>query len=427
MKRHLFTILLILTSASFTMAAETTFSPRLTVKGEYTDNFYRSSENEEDEYITTVAPGATLALQGATAGLTLSYDPTYVSYSETEEDAKWRHYGVLTGNWDASRQTHLGLKTSVTISEDPADDDESSTISRGRNRYARYTGDAGISHRFGREDIVGGGYRVSLLENEEDYVEDSQEHKPYFDLTKWFGDSRYGLRTHMDYTLGTFNMADERYEQTDGFNSFYGYLRMMRKMSRQFDIFVQYAHTVTEYDGDTENYSVYNPSIGFTYDVEKQTTINMALGYLIRDREQSDDDSEMSFTGDVKTSWQFTRGTINLAAVSGYRQESFSAENLGFSYFGGADAGLNYDFTRRFGGDLNGRYRYDRYLDSDPEITDNTVDLSAGLSYQVLQWTSLRLEFRHRTVSSSLEEREYDENRVWLSVTFQPENPLRLN
>lgn len=426
MKRHIIIILLILTSASFTMAAETTFSPRLTVKGEYTDNFYRSSENEEDEYITTVSPGATLALQGATAGLTLSYDPTYVSYRETEEDANWRHYGVLTGNWDASRLTHLGLTTSVTISEDPADEDVALTVSRGRNRYTRYTGDASISHQFGREDTVGGGYHVAILENEEDYEEDSQEHKPYFDLTKWFGESRYGIKTHMDYTLGTFNVADENFEQTDDFNSFYGYLRVMRRMSRQLNMFVQYAHTVTEYDGETENYSVYNPSMGFTYNVEKQTTINMALGYFIRDREESDDDNEVSLTGDVVTTWQFTRGSIELSAASGYRQESFAAENLGFSYYGGANCRLAYSFTRQLSGNLSGQYRYDRYLDTDPEITDNTVNLGTGLSYKVFQWMSLQLEYRYRTVSSTEEVREYSENRVWLSVTFEPENPFRL-
>lgn len=426
MKKQFFTILIALVPALSAMAAETTFSPRLTVKGEYTDNLYRTPENKEDEYITTVAPGATLAYRGATAGLTLSYDPTYVTYNEIEEDPEWRHYGALNGYWDAGRQTHMNLRTTVTISEDPADDEDALTISQGRNRYSRYTGDARISHQFGREDTIGGGYRISILENKVDYIEDSQEHKPYVDFTKWFGESRYGIRTHLDYTMGTFNMPDENYEQTDDFDSFYGYLRFMRRISRQFDVFVQYAHTVTEYDGDTENYAVYDPSVGFTYKVEKQTTINMAVGYLTRDREESDDDSELSFTGDLTTAWQFTRGQIDLAATSGYRQESFSAENLGFSYYGGADATLGYNFTRRLGGNLNARYRYNRYLDTDPEIVDNSINLGASLSYKVLQWMSLQLGYRYRTVSSTEEEREYDENRVWLSVTFAPANPFRL-
>lgn len=426
MKRYFLIILISLMSASTAMAVEVTFTPRLTLREEFTDNFYRSPEDKEDEYITTVAPGATLGFRGTTGELNLSYDPTYVTYAETDEESDWRHYGSLDGVWSLSRRTQMNLAGTIVVSEDPADDEETLAITQGRNRYARYTGDMGLTYQFGREDTAGIGFFYSVLENEEDLIEDSQLSRPYVDLTKWFGESRYGITTHFDYSMAEFDLDGDA-EPSDDFTSLYGYLRLMRRMNRNLDLFVQYAHTTTDYDGMTEDYSVYNPSIGFTYQIEEQTTVTMALGYFIRDREESEDDSGVSLTGDLASTWSFPRGTIELTADAGYRQESFDDENLGFSYYAGGDGRLNYGFTRNFEGDLFGGYHYERFLDTDPEITDNTATAGAGISYQALSWMSLRLEYRYQTVSSTEDAREYDENRAWFSITFTPESPFRLN
>jgi hypothetical protein len=421
MKRHLILIFVaMLMLASSAMAVEVTFSPRLTLRGEYTDNFYRTADDKQDEYISSVAPGATLGFRGATGELTLSYDPTYVTYAETDQEADWRHFGALNGYWAFSRQTRLDFTNSLTVSEDPADDPSSVIITQGRNRYTRYTGDAHITHQFGRQSSAGIGYYFSSLDNEQDYVEDSQERRPYLDLTAWFGESRYGMQTHIDYTVGDF-------ETSDDFTSVYGYLRLMRRISRNLDLYIQYAHTVTDYDGLTEDYSVYSPSVGFHYLVTEQTTIDLALGYFVQDFKDSEDNSGAILTGDLTTSWSFPRGTFALTGSSGYRADSFTTDSLGFYYYAGLTGRLDYGFTQHFRGDLFGGYRYAQYFDTDPEVKDNSVNAGVGLSYQALSWMAFRLEYRYETVDSTDDTRELTENSVFLSVTFEPANPYRLN
>jgi opacity protein-like surface antigen len=426
MRKPLIVALVYFAMVSYAMAVETTFSPRLTMRGEYTDNVDRTHDDPQDDFITTVSPGATLGLRGNTAEMTLSYDPAYVMYRDNDQDDGWRHFGTLNGFWSLSRRTRLNIANALTISEDPADDVADSTLARGRNRYTRYSGTLGITQQFGREDSFGGGYTYSSLTNEEEYVEDSQEHGPYADFMWWFIENLYGLQLHTDYTIADFKRRDG-IETSDDFTSWYGQLRLRRRFTRNFDMFLEYGHTVTNYDGMTEDYTVYNPAVGLNYVAGEETNISMALGYFIRDREKGADDSGTIVSGDLTTAWSYPRGAVSLTATSGCRTDTFDTENLGFNYYASVGVRADYGFTRNFRGDVFGDYRYDKYFDVDPEREDNTYGTGCGLSYQVLAWMSLRLEYRYSTVSSNVEEEEYDENRVFMSVTLAPVSPYRLN
>lgn len=426
MKMPLIFTLVLFWLVSYAIAAETTFSPRLTIRGEYTDNLDLSHTNPQDDFITIVSPGMTLGLRGNTAEVTLSYDPAYVMYRDNDQYNDWRHYGTLNGFWNLSRRTRMSFENALTISEDPEDDESDSTLSRGRNRSTWYSGTLGLTNQFGREDSFGLGYTYASLTNEKKYIEDSQVHRPYVDFTWWFIENRYGLQLHTDYTMADFNRRDG-IDGSDDFTSWYGQMRLRRRFTRNFDMFLEYGHTVTDYDGMTVDYTVYNPALGFNYVAGEETNISMAIGCFIRDREKGTDDNGTIVSGDLTTAWSYPRGAVNLTATSGYRTDTFDTENLGFNYYAGVGVRADYGFSRLFRGDVFGDYRYDKYFDVDPEREDNTYGAGCGLSYQVLAWMSLRVEYRYRTVSSTVEEEEYDENRVSMSVTLAPVSPYRRN
>ncbi|MFZ1986474.1 MAG: outer membrane beta-barrel protein, partial [Desulfatitalea sp.] len=330
--------------------------------------------------------------------------------------------------WQMARQTRFAVTDAFTISDDPADDIENSINIRGRNRYARNTAHAEIAHQFGREDSFELGYDHSILKNKLDTIEDSQRHNPYTDFLWWFVENEYGFQAHVDYARGLFEFSDD-------FDSWYGDFRLRKRFTRHFDMFLQYAQMMTAYDHDpdavdaavVEDYTVYNPALGFNYVAGENTNISVAVGYAIRDREFSEDDEGPIVTSDLTTAWIFRRGSITLNANSGYTQDTFSTENRGFNVYGGAGAIAEYGFTSRLRGDVAADYRYIRYIDEDPVTDDHFVSAGPGISYQALAWMRFRLEYAYRTLFSDDPEDEYRENRAMLSVILEPSSPWRWN
>jgi hypothetical protein len=436
MKKALF-ILLVLFVYSVPVSAEITFSPRARVSEEYTDNLNLTAEDEEEDFITTTSVGASLGFRGVTSGLTLAYDPEYASYKDNTDLNAWRHFASMEAYWQMSRVTRLNLNDRFTVSDDPADDIENSIEARERNRYTRNTAHVDITHQFGREDSVALGYEHTLLENELETEEDSESHDPYMDFLWWFVENAYGFQAHADYTRGIF-------EDSDDFDSWYGDFRLRKRFTRHFDMFLQYAHMVTNYDHEPDaidreevsDYVVYNPGVGFNYIAGENTEISVAVGYAIREREdlqtdegpvELEDDDGPTVISDLRTAWIYPRSLIELTASSGYTQDTFSTDNRGFNVFGAAGARGEYGFTNRFRGDLIADYRYVRYIDEDPEGEDHFVSAGPGLSYQALPWMRFRLEYTYRTLFSNEPEDEYAENRAMLSLILEPATPYRWN
>lgn len=428
MKKTLFVLSMMVMSLSQAMAMEVTFSPRAMISEEYTDNVDLTPDDEQEDFITTTGVGATLGFRGATAGLTLAYNPEYASYKNNSDLNTWRHYASMDANWQFARNTRLGLSDSFVISDDPADELETTTERRGRNKYLNNSIHGYIAHQFGREDSAELGYDYTWLDNELEEIEDSQSESPYGDLTWWFVENQYGFQAHVDYTRSIF-------DRSDNFQSWFGDFRLRKRFTRHFDMFVQYAHMTTEYDKDpfaedideVEDYTIYNPGVGFNYVAGENTNISIAVGYAIRDREFSDDDEGPTIISEISTVIPYRRGAITLDASSGYTQDTFSTENRGFNVYAGAGALAEYGFTSRFRGDVTARYHFIRYLDADPTVDDHLVAAGPGVSYQALPWMRFRLDYTYRTLFSDEPENEYTENRAMVSMILEPSSPYRWN
>lgn len=431
-------IVLLVLCASYSMvSAEITFSPRARVTEEYTDNLFLSADNEEDDFITTTSVGASLGFRGATSGLTLTYDPEYAFYKEFDDLNAWRHFATLDSYWQMTRQTRIGLTDRFTISDDPADDIESTIDTRGRNRYTRNIAHAEIAHQFGREDSIELGYDYTTLDNDLETEEDSLHHDPYMDFVWWFLENDYAIQLHGDYTRAEF-------DESDDFDSWRGEIRLRKRFTRRFDMFLFYTQMITNYDHEPDaidraevaDYVVYNPGAGFNYVAGENTDISIAVGYAVRKRDDlqtdegpvaQEDDEGPTVTSDLRTAWIYPRGLIELTASSGYTQDTFSADNRGFNVYGGLTGRGEYGFTNRLRGDLSAEYRYVRYIDDDPETEDHYVSGGPGLGYQALPWMRFRLEYEYRTVFSDAPEDEYTENRAMLSMILEPATPWRWN
>ncbi len=64
-------------STSMSFGYRATFTPRISVSEGYTDNFFLTEDNKEDEYITGITPGFDAHVLGKNIGADLSYDWLY--------------------------------------------------------------------------------------------------------------------------------------------------------------------------------------------------------------------------------------------------------------------------------------------------------------------------------------------------------------
>jgi len=415
-------------TTSITFGYQATFIPRISVNEEYTDNVFLTERNKEHDYITTISPGFTAQILGKNSGAEISYDAGYSMYDEYDEYDSWRHDARFSGWVQMAKNTRLEVNDSFLYTEDPLRDPDiarlraeepealiDSTIRRSRQTY--YTNTAGINliHQFGRADSFNIGFIHSFLKNDDPDYEDNERYNPYAGLTFWFA-PEWGLTMNGAYTKGDF-------DESDDVDMWYGSTRLIKRFSRQLDGFVQYAHTLVEYDGNSEDFQIYNPSAGFIYTLSSDTSFSFEMGYAVLDGEDSDSESAMSAIGTLSKT--FKRGSINLFGSSGYEGSYFGAEELGITKFYAFGGSATYQLTRHLSGNIFGSYRNSEYVETTDDREDEITTAGLGLTLQALEWMSLGLDYEYRSVDSDRDTEEYDENRIIFRITLSPPHPFR--
>ena len=437
-------ILIVALIATFPTAAladkvQFQFTPRTSVKGEYTDNVFLSSDNERDEYIVTVSAGFTAGLVGKTSGIEVSYDPAYEFYEDFDENDGWTHDAQLFVYNDFSQRTRFELTNRFLLLRDPLGEDEllrdeevvieGDTTSRtNREKYYSNTTDARITHQFGVDDEFSVRFLYSFLRNNDDETEDNDRYEPSVSYNYWFG-PKFGIETQAIYTKGEFDQdAGFTGTPTDDFDNFLGSIEMIMKTSRHFSIFVRYEQIYRDYDGDNDDdYLTYSPSAGLLYLVEEGLSLRLGLGYYYQDLDNNDDNEAFYLNSEIDKRWDYRRGFINLNGSSGLDQNNFGAENLGLERFAQVSGEAQYDFLRNLSGNISGSVRYSDVVNSEESdgIKEELITQGgAGLSYLPFRWMTWDLNYTYSKYAAD-GDKNYDENRVALTLTLQPDQPWK--
>ena len=393
-------------AVSSAIGYQATFTPTISVGEGYTDNLFLSDSDKEHDYITTISPEFSFNIAGKNNGADISYAPTYSIYDEFSENDTWRHSVLLSGWADVSKNNRIEIRDSFLRTEDPVSEADiatlrieeptaliDSTIRRSRQTY--YTNSASIrfTHQFGESDVVYLEYLNRILENDDPDSEDSTRHNPSIGLTYWFL-PRFGLDTDISYTKGDFDTNDD-------FDQWSGNVRLIRRLTRQFETFIQYDHTSLDYDEDSDDYQTYNPSIGFNYSPAQDLSLLFDIGYYINDTEGRDNDDGL--TANIGLSKTFRRGSLRLTGSSGHEQTSFGAENLGSTEFYETGASATCELTRHISGNIFGSYRKNEYGAVVNELEDKITRCGLGFVIQPLAWMSIGLNYTYRNLDSTIE------------------------
>ncbi|MDZ7761103.1 MAG: outer membrane beta-barrel protein [Desulfovermiculus sp.] len=412
----------------------TTLHPSVSVSQEYTDNVDQVDDDlKESEWITVISPSLALDVVGKTKGFNLSYTPGFTFYADRDENDTVRQSASLNAWAQPAKHLDLRWNNAFTRTEEPYEveplpldledlprlEPEDFTFRRDRAPRSSYTSRINLGYQFGPKDKANLGYRFRSVWDESPTAEDSIEHSPFLNISYWLS-PQWGTEYSAEYTRGEFS-GDTDTDDTDSFDEYTASVRLIRKFSKFVDGYMQYKHTIFNNHGESEDYQIFDPSVGMSWRFAQDGNLSLSLGYYIKDNEDSDTDSDVSISADISKGFDISRRTsFRITGGSGYEQSYFGAENLGFTVFFQGRGRLTHQFTKRLGSDLSASYRRNEFLDQTPEREDNIYDFQVGLSWQVLRRISLRLSNTYRIVDSNLERDEYKENRIVLSITYTP-------
>jgi hypothetical protein len=386
--------------------------PRLLVREEFTDNLFLEADDEESDFITTVAPGVLLSYDARLLDLELDYSLHFLQYLHHDEEdetslsdtQRIRFSGVFLPEHDFS-VTVLDEYQRVTIdSRRQVVDDNPFVNKSNRNRLAlnpEYR-----CRRFATFVPVVG-YRYERLDYDKPEGDDSERHDFYADL-------EMKLNPKMTATLG------------------YGYSIYQAQENA---------------DDEDEDYKRQDLTGRLDYRISPAVTLHAGVGSAWIDyRERSD---EQALTWDVALAWEpetrWQAGlsykedfvvSVNEGLTKSRRAEAFirHLERLPWELTlyaekqdyrtedredrsAGANAKLSFPFTDRLVLDLTGEGSFWRFLPEDEDVFRYGAGLV--LSYQ-MKFGLLSAGYRYRESSSDVDENDYQSNLAYvqLSLTF---------
>ena len=425
----LFTLVIFCFSAATAFSFQTTISPRLRVSEKYDDNIFLTRVDKEADYITAVSLGFTSELLTKKSEFSLSYDPQYNTYAKRPELNSWNHLATLNAKSRIAKHIEFGLSDIFRYTDDPnfyveTFEDEFKgiitrdfTIRKTRQIYYSNTARADLSFQLSDSDTFGLQYLYSFLENQDPELEDNRRHEASMAYNHRFS-PLYNLEMDVSYTRGEFETAED-------FEEWGGTFRLTKSFTKHLDGFLAYEHTLIGFDGDGVDYQVYNPSIGFSYEIMKQTSLSLSGGYFYQDRDGGG--GESGPTGDAEIEQTFEKGSISFFGSGGADESYFGSENLGFGTYYEVGGRFSWALTQTLSVNAEAAYRKNEYPEFEEIRRDDINRASIGFSYAPwrIKWLFIDLSYTYNNVDSNDNENDYANNQVLLVITLTPEQPFK--
>jgi hypothetical protein len=403
-----------------------TLTPTITVTEEFTDNVNASSDNPQSDFITSVSPGLAWSAKHPRRELSFSYNPSFAYYAETGTDFTIRQSAAMTALNHFDKHTIAEFSDTFSRTDDPfvsreivfeRTDDPAQPIdtTHRQNREPFYTNSAltTFRHGFGRDDSFFIRYLNSFLKNEDPTEEDSMQNAPSVGVTYWLTPN-YGIETSAQYTRGDFSLG------TSSFDQYQLNTRFIRRFTPNFDIFLSGIQSKMVFQGNEENFQVFDATVGVDYHLSRSTFFSLSTGYFFRVPDETSSQGGYVLRADMAR--EFSRGSVRISGGTGYRETFFGAENLGFTeFYEGTLAGA-YSLTRHLSALGQAGYTHNSYKDTAGR-EDDILTFEAGLTYLIRPWLTSSLRFTHHELESTQAGDSFDENRVSLSLTFVPKTP----
>ena len=401
----------------------------------YDSNVNLTPTNKLNDYITNVALGlrfstlprsettgefqlpssATIKeiIKQANYGIYLDVLPGYAYYAKQTQ----QNYFSLNGNLDTwytwDRKLTFRVRDYVIRSEEPLEQNlsagalpgqiylnQTGTI-LGRPIYIRNVAQTSLEYRFGSEDLVSVNYLNNIYRNQSTLFEQSTENYINPVLNYWFN-IRHGVSLEYALDLGHFqhhpdmtgNLAIGRY--TYRFNpstSIFGEYAFQSRIFEKPPVGV--AVTFDDYD-------IHQPMIGFEHKFSRTLTLRAKVGYFWEIVQGASNQTGPAY--DVVITQHTQRTIYTLGAQGGYTEDYYTARNLGFAKYNQVVGMINHQLMEKLAVTVSARYQRPKYLSGQ---VDNLWGVTTGVSYRILRWLTVGLDFSYAEDHSNIQTNNY--------------------
>lgn len=399
----LFTLTIFCLILSSPVWAEFRFTPSISLREEYDDNIFLTSENEEEDFITTVTPAISLGYD--TERLKLSLDYSFIAwyYMNNSRESEISHNARLDSTLSVLRDI-LFLKVNDTYRRVTIDQRRQVVQD---NRFVnttdsnRFTINPYLEYPLSDTLKIKTGYTYENIWYKEEEGDDEENHlmtagvvkefSPRFTASLFYTYSIHDLKTDGD------NEDYDRQDVTFGANY---------QLTQKLSINGSYGHAWLNYK-ERDNYDSDTWDANANYQVTE--AVSFKIGYA-----QNFFSSVDAGTGKSETVFASVarQGTISLS-LRAFKQNDTYIEQDREDESTGVVATASYPITPNLTGRVTGLYRYYKFL---PE-NEKVHRYGAGVSFDyALRLMTVSLGYGYDLSNSNIDTNDYRSNRAWVQA-----------
>ena len=392
------------------------FRPYLSLQEQYSSNIRLTPRDAREDYITTASPGISFSAgekKDPRFGADLDYRLGLVGYARNPDLNYVAHYGTVNAFYSFTPHWTVRLREYFQQSQDPreqqytpgsATDQYYLGTQRDRSTYYRNVFEPSMTYQYGKEDRVDFAYRNMIYHNSNPSIPESRENFFNPRLTHWF-DIRNGVV--LDYGL-TF----AQFQQVPGFTGNMVKGRYIYRTDPRTSYFAETSYLRRDFESPGVSYDVYTPSVGVEHAFSPTLSMRLQAGYFWQTPAQGSGTSGFSY--DAGLTQRDVRTTYALVFQGGYREDYFTAENLGFTKYHRMVGTISHRLMERVQAGINGSLEW---MELGTGRRDWIWSGGGTLSYSPLRWLTAYLDLVRREDQSNLDNFGYRETRATVRLT----------
>lgn len=384
------------------------FHPYLSVGEVYTDNFYNTPDNEEEEFVTVVTPGLWAAFPA------MQRKPDQIATLNTAAGGM----PLTRFRQDTGRRFQSYAAYSADFHHNKNFSDDEDTTQRGEGMIdINLRGGLGFNlagvYENTHDPYSTGVNQTTETDNWDAFTLDS--------LTTYAIGPKTDVRFDLGYyTLG-YDKDRNKYRNRDDLKAG---VALGYKVTQKTRVFAQFEYVDIDYDksiqADSEEYHYY---AGLTWDLTGKSTGMVKGGYSRKEYQGNNNfDNSGDFVGEVQLKYQFSPKTdLTLIGTRQTNESDIAGIGDRLTYFTGLT--VNQQLTAKTSLKLDASYLNDDYADKltigskTDYRNDDYYQVGLGAGWSALNWLNVSVGYKYNKRNSNFNDYDYDSNTVYANAT----------
>ena len=361
--------------------------PSVTVKSAYNSNIFAEETDEQQDIVFTISPEVKVESDWDNHSIQFLAGADFLGYVDQSEEDVINYKFLSAGRVDILEDTFATLSVGIRRDhEDRGSPDD--VFGEEPTEFTTAAAAVGFSHRFSRMWIELSGDVAQL---------------DFDDVPARGG-------------VGEINNDDrDRFEYD-------ARLRVGYDFNPEIGVFFQGTFSLADYDDSTDdngfardNYS-YGAAAGFRFDVTELVFGDLFVGYTQSESDDSRFGSQDAFAVGADLTWEVTELTsVNLLATRSWEETTVAGASSALTT--NAGIGVSHSLLDTVTLDAGFNYRLETFEEVDRD--DETIELTAGVTYLVNRFLHTNLDYKFTNRSSDAAGQDFATHLVFLTLRFQ--------